>query len=222
MLSAAGNRGRRKLETDQEKIDRILDATEIVFGLDGVSHSNLSVVARRASVTEAELTELYPQLDDLFFATSLRWLREYTDGLRVTHAAHGSAPGYEQFRALIHQGIGFSLPRLPGFFLLFGEPGLKYPVSPEHPSFAEYQSLIRETVDFAVNALARGQAEGAVRADVSPDQLLMSMWGGALGLIQFERDDRVPRSGIRLKREPSEIHGKLDLLVESLQAKRVG
>ncbi len=210
------------METDQEKMDRILDATETVFGLDGVSHSNLSKVARRASVTEEELAELYPHLDDLFLATCVRWLREYTDGLRITHAATGSAPGYEQFRALLHQGIGFSLPRLPGFFLLFGEPGLKYPVSSEHPSFAEYQSLIRETADFAVNALARGQAEGVVRADVSPDQLLMSMWGGALGLIQFERDDRVARSGIRLKGEASEIHDKLDLLMESLQAERVG
>jgi hypothetical protein len=122
----------------------------------------------------------------------------------------------------MHQGIGFSLPRLPGFHLLFGEVGLKYPVSPEHPSFAEYQSLIRETVDFAVNALARGQAEGRVRADLSPDQLLMSMWGGALGLIQFERDDSVPRSGCRLKLDASEIHEKLDLLMDSLQAERAG
>ncbi len=210
------------MKIDQEKIDRILDAAESVFGLDGVSPANLSAVARRASVTEEELSTLYPHIDDLFLAASCRWLREYTGGLRRTHAAHQHASGYEHFRALLHQGIGFSLPRLPGFHLLFGEVGLKYPVSAEHPSFAEYQSLIKETYDFAVDALGRGQSEGAVRSDMTPEQLLMSMWGGALGLIQFDRDDSVPRSGVRLRREVSEIHDKLDLLIESIQAKRAG
>ncbi len=208
------------MENAQEKIDRILDAAENVFGLDGVSQTHLSAIARRASATEAELAELYPHLDDLFLAASLRWLREYTGTLRPVHAANENASGYEHFRAMIHQGISFSLQRLPGFYLLFSDVGLKYPVSTDHPSFAEYQSLIRETFDYAGGALSRGQAEGTIRSDMPPDQLLMSMWGGALGLVQFDRDDSVPRSGVRLKLDALEILDSLDVLIASLQAKR--
>jgi AcrR family transcriptional regulator len=193
----------------------ILDVAENVFRTRGVAPTELGDIAALAGVTIEEMRTYFAEKDDLFLATSIRVIRDYTDSIRAAVANCEGMSGLEEFRIMMRTCALFASER-PGFHVGLGDVGLSYPVDSERPQFSEYISVMNEIVTFCKGAFIRGQEDGSVRRDLHVDELAVQIWGSLLGVLKVHAD--VARSRVRPRGVNLELLNAIDLLVDSVGA----
>ncbi len=195
----------------------ILDVAENVFRTRGVATTGLSDVALLVGVTLEEMTAHFAEKDDLFLATSIRVIRDYTDAIRAAVKDCKGMSGLEEFRVMLRTCAMFASDR-PGFHVGLGDVGLSYPVDSARPLFAEYVSVMNEILTFCKGPMSRGQEDGSVRRDAHVDELAVQLWGSILGVLKLHEEPRVTHSRVQPRREKPDLLDAMDLIVDSLRA----
>jgi AcrR family transcriptional regulator len=201
--------------TTTQRYSEILDVAENVFRTRGIAMTELHDVASFAGVTIEEMRASFAEKDDLFLATSIRVIRDYTETIRAAVEDCEGMSGLEEFRVMMRTCALFASER-PGFHVGLGDVGLSYPVDSQRPLFSEYTSVMNEILTFCKGAFVRGQQDGSVRRDLHVDELAVQVWGSLLGVLKVHADQA--RSRVRPRGESPDLLKAIDLLVDSVGA----
>jgi AcrR family transcriptional regulator len=199
-----------------ETYDLILDSAENLFGTRGVPNVTTAEVASFAGVKHEDLEAYFPHKDDLFLATCIRAIKDYSTAiLRAVEACEG-ASGLATLRAIASPVAAFAIER-PGFLLGLGDIGMSYPVDQSRPLFGDYRAALHECVAISVGTVIRGQADGSIRTDLTSDQITANTWGAFLGILKLQKPQSIPGSGIRSRQDMTGLIVALNVVLDSLR-----
>ncbi len=194
----------------------LLDSAENLFGTRGVPSVTTAEVASFAGVAHEELEACFPHKDDLFLATCIRAIKDYSAAILPTVEACAGASGLETLRAMASPVAAFAIAR-PGFLLGLGDIGMSYPVDQSRPLFDDYRAALGECVAISVSTIIRGQADGSIRTDLTSDQITATTWGAFLGILKLQKPQSVPGSGVRSRQDVTSLVVALNVVLDSLR-----
>lgn len=169
-LVAMSERAHRALRADATRNrGRILDAAERAFARQGLDVA-LEAVAEEAGVGIATLYRRFPTRDDLIAACFERRMAEYAS---AAEEALEAPDGWSGFRAYIERICGMQA----------ADRGLTDVLTRTFPAAKGLEAHRRRGYEAAVRLVERAQAEGTLRADLVPEDLVLVLMANA-GVVQ--------------------------------------
>ena len=174
---------RRQEEKDRRRVE-IVEAAEDLYRELGWDAVTMDSVARRARLSRALVYVYFKDKQDLHFAIAARALEVLHQ--RFAEATARARTGIDKVEACGRAYMAYA-QEFPHFFdacarLESLEPGAKEP-SPQALPCIECGKRVHDVV---VDALATGQRDGTIRADIGDLQVVSRvLWGFIHGLIQI-------------------------------------
>lgn len=187
-----GVTSRRQREREARRA-KILAAAEDVFVAKGFADATMDEVATRAELSKGTLYLYFKDKDDLYVGTCLLTLRRLVE--RYEQVTAGDGAPLEVLRELSRAHVEFARENRERFRLAMSWMLSNFTVDPETRSFDTYRKLLQRVFQLVVSTIARGQADGSIRADLEPRTLALQIWGSTLGmlLLSLNRDEIVRR-----------------------------
>ena len=190
----------RRQEEKERRRDEIVEAAEELYRELGWDAVTMDSVARRARLSRALVYVYFKDKQDLHFAIAARALEMLRQ--RFTEATARARTGMDKVEACGRAYMAYA-QEFPHFFdacarLESLEPGAKEP-SPQALPCIECGKRVHDVV---VDALATGQRDGTIRADIGDLQVVSRvLWGFIHGLIQIaiKKGEPLAQAGISVQ-----------------------
>ena len=166
----------RKPKAPEHNRARILAAATAEFASRGVKGASMDAIAARTSTTRALINYYFGSKDKLYLAVLERVYAEIRDAERDLDLDHQS-PG-EAIRSIVEFTYNYYVGHEYFVRLVVAENQAKGRHLKRIPSLS---AVNRPIVDLLDSVIARGQAEGAFRADIDPVEVHMAI--AALGMF---------------------------------------
>ncbi|MBI9086052.1 MAG: TetR/AcrR family transcriptional regulator [Desulfobacterales bacterium] len=187
----------RKALEKAQRADRIVDVAQQVFFENGYGGSTMDQIATAAGYKKRTLYLYFKDKEALFLAVVLRGLRILNSMLQQAYAGAGAGPGRSRLGALGRALFDFSLsnPEYAELIMIFeaktcvyypdtAENSLAVPDPESGDLRAACQAVTDADADMVTRAIADGIADGTIRSDMTPRQLMLIVWGQILGILQ--------------------------------------
>lgn len=189
----------RRQRDKQERRESILEAAERAFIRKGVASTTMEDVAREAELSKGALYLYFQSKDELFLTIALRALSEF-ERLYGAALASTNESGFASLQAGLRQYVRYAKEQGPRFRAAMSWATVEYPLDDTSALFAEYRAVNGRIHQMATDVIVRGQADGSIRADVSPERLGVLLWGSTLGVLAFDENEaelrrRLPSAG---------------------------
>lgn len=178
-MSVASRRRRER----EERRERILEAARLVFRKKGFSAATMDEVAAEAQLSKGTLYLYFASKDDLFLAMSACKLDLVVERFGELEAASVERTGLDYLAALLSGYAEVALEDPDMFRVAILWLSSTDPVDTGSPAFVAHRERVSRIIAAIVGAVARGQADGSVRADLEPMQLAAQLWGGMIGTV---------------------------------------
>jgi AcrR family transcriptional regulator len=190
----------RRQEEKERRRDEIVEAAEELYRELGWDAVTMDSVARRARLSRALVYVYFKDKQDLHFAIAARALDMLRQ--RFTEATARARTGMDKVEACGRAYMAYA-QEFPHFFdacarLESHEPGAAEP-SPQALPCIECGKRVHDVV---VEALATGQRDGTIRADIGDLQVVSRvLWGFIHGLIQIaiKKGEPLAQAGISVQ-----------------------
>lgn len=171
----------------------IVDAAARVFAGRGITSATMDEVAREANLSKGTLYLYFKSKDELFLTIALEALHTLAESMECVNPQH-CATGRAWMRRLGDEYVRYAERNRERFLTGMSWLTSGYSVSGEHPLFTEYKDAIRRIQRVATQAVARGQGDGSLPTDISPERLALQMWSATFGALLMEaRSDELAR-----------------------------
>jgi len=173
----------RRQEEKERRRNEILDAAEAVFARVGPGSATMDQVARRARLSRALLYVYFEDKGDVLMGVCERGLNELRERFVAAAAAHRR--GVDRIQAIGAAYVQFSQDRPVHFDALARfesiEPDPER-YNSQHGCIAAGDAII----DFLVETLEAGIADGSIRKDIGDRRLTATtLWGFMHGILQL-------------------------------------
>lgn len=187
----------RKAWEKAQRTSRIVDVAQQVFFESGYGGSTMDQIATAAGYKKRTLYLYFKDKEALFLAVVLRGLKILNRMLQ--QAYDGAGPGRSRLGALGRAFFDFSLsnPEYAELIMVFeaktcvyygdtaeGNARLTEPESESGDLRAACQAVTDADADMVTRAIADGIADGTIRSDMTPRQLMLVVWGQIIGILQ--------------------------------------
>lgn len=174
---------RRQEEKDRRRVE-IVEAAEDLYREMGWDAVTMDSVARRARLSRALVYVYFKDKQDLHLAIAARALEMLRQ--RFTEATARARTGMDKVEACGRAYMAYA-QEFPHFFdacaRLESKPADGVEASPQAESCVECGKRVHDVV---IEALAAGQSDGSIRADIGELQVVSRvLWGFMHGLIQI-------------------------------------
>ncbi|HKS58386.1 MAG TPA: TetR/AcrR family transcriptional regulator [Steroidobacteraceae bacterium] len=174
----------RRQEEKERRREEIVEAAEDLYREMGWDAVTMDSVARRARLSRALVYVYFKDKQDLHFAIAARALDMLHQ--RFTEAAGRARAGMDKVEACGRAYMAFA-QEFPHFFDACARLESQIPDGSEpSPQLAPCIECGKRVHDVVVEALATGQRDGTIRADIGDLQVVSRvLWGFMHGLIQI-------------------------------------
>jgi TetR/AcrR family transcriptional regulator len=173
----------RRQEEKERRRNEILDAAEAVFARVGPESATMDQVARSARLSRALLYVYFDDKGDVLMGVCERGLNELRARFAASAAAHRR--GLDKVRALGAAYVQFSQERPVHFDALARFESIE----PDPERYNSQHSCIAAgdaIIDFMVEILEEGIADGSIRRDIGDRRLTATtLWGFMHGILQL-------------------------------------
>ena len=188
----------RKAWEKAQRTIRIVDVAQQVFFENGYGGSTMDQIATAAGYKKRTLYLYFKDKEALFLAVVLRGLKILNGMLQQAYT--GTTSGQSNIGALGRAFFDFSLanPEYADLIMLFEAKTCVYYTgtaedkatphrsSPESEDLqAACQAVTDANADIVTRAIADGIDSGVIRSDMTPQQLMLVVWGQILGILQI-------------------------------------
>jgi AcrR family transcriptional regulator len=164
----------RPLRADAERNrQRIIEAAQEVFAERGLD-APMDAIAERAGVGQATLYRRFPHRDDLIVACFEPKLAEYAEA--AEEALRASDP-WEGFCAFVERICGMQA----------ADQGVQDVLTTTFPTARAVEAQRAHAYEGATELIRRAQAQGRLRADVVPEDIVLLLLANA-GVVRVTRD----------------------------------
>lgn len=187
----------RRLEEKERRRSEILDAAEAVASGTSFEEMTMDEVARRARLSRALLYVYFQDKGELLFGLCDRALQRLHQ--EFVEASSRQSLGLAQIEACGRAYLAFS-QQFPVYFDALARFQAHSPEIGKLGANESYCVLMGDKVHgVMVESIARGIADGSIRADIGPPALVaMTLWGFMHGVIQISstKANVLARNGI--------------------------
>lgn len=211
-MSVAARRERER----EERRGRILDAAEHIFESKGLDVATMEDIADQAQLGKGTLYLYFKTKEDLLLAMALRHQRALLAIFEDVVAE--PAPGVAQLRRLLSAWTDHMSASPNRLRMVIARWITATPFQDEGGE--EFRNNVRQIFGIMCGAVARGQGDGSVRADLPPERLAIQLWSGANGALLMSLKQRcLPTDSLVVAHAPT-IDQHLDFLVDALEPRR--
>jgi AcrR family transcriptional regulator len=178
----------------------LVDAAVRLVEREGADGLTLRAAARRAGVSQAAPYRHFADKEALLAAVAEEGFRALTAAMRRAMARADLTP-LERFRQTGSAYVGFARTHPAHYRVMFGRGVGDFA---RHPSLHQASE---ETFGLLVDALAAGQADGAIRAG-DPRELAITTWATTHGLVSLWMDGPLDDKTRRSIEDLAEVVGR--------------
>jgi AcrR family transcriptional regulator len=192
--------------------DQILDAAEALFARKGLEATTMDDVAERAELSKGALYLYYKSKDELFLGVVIR-----TQRAQVAHLERireDPLSGLQLIARIARHYVELGRAQPMHMRLMLSTLATGQYVSKDAPSYAEHRNLTSRVVSVVLEAVERGKRDGTIRPEVDAQHTAMHLWGGLLGMMMIELNER--RIGDKLPRGPLELSSVVQTFIDLL------
>lgn len=169
---------------EREKAERraaILDVAERIFLDKGLDGTTMDDIASAAELSKGALYLYFRTKDELYVACVHRQAVECH--ARACDPALQAGSGREQILGVLRGMVCFARERPRHFRLAMSWLLAHSPIDPTSPSFLEHRAQAAQMMTYVEGALARGQADGSIRRDLSGPRTVAYLWASTVGVL---------------------------------------
>lgn len=176
----------RKLREKEHRRQAIVDAAEELFFRQGLQQTTMDQVAAATELSKGTLYLYFRSKDDLYLAINVRAKRVMRTLLEAALAKQPQASGLEQILALGEAFIAFSRD-YADYAQVVQDCQIPEGELLEVNAYArEAHEHGERSLELLVAALAAGQRDGSVSAQLEPFPTALLLWAQLSGLLQLQ------------------------------------
>jgi AcrR family transcriptional regulator len=208
---------RRKREREERR-QVILDAAKKLFFAKGFEETRMDEVAAEAELSKGTLYLYFKNKDDLVLALSAEVLGSAIEALEAIFT-DDSLDGLDCITRMMATYGDHAVAHQRQFRTAAVWIASGYQVDTTAPCFAKHRAQIERILELWVMALQRGLDDQSIRADVSPMETAVQLWGGLFGIIQVRINfDEIQRRVPKAVERDALIPGYIDIVRAGLRA----
>jgi AcrR family transcriptional regulator len=181
----------RRAWEQQQRSNRIIDKAQAVFFKKGYDRTTLPAIASAAGYNKRTLYLYFKDKEDIFLAVVLRGLNRLRSVL--AGAIDRAAPADTGLTHLARAFFDFSVeqPEFLDLIMIYESRHFVYldheiPSAPR--SYGEQCQQVSADIACMVTAsIEKGMRAGGIRQDVTPQQLMLLLWGQVFGVMKVFR-----------------------------------
>ena len=181
----------RKAWEQRQRSERIVDKAQAVFFENGYDKTTLPAIAAAAGYNKRTLYLYFKDKDDLFLAVVRRGLKllrqRLAEAIEGTGSRHGAlrrmAEAFFDFASDHPEHLDLIMIYESRYFVYHGDASAAAPAGYGHAC----QKASADMARMVTAAIEAGMADGDIRSDLSPRQLMLLLWGQVFGVVKILR-----------------------------------